>query len=84
VGKYPRSRTARVMTTKMRTVETVDRKTRENLREERARESDWEPISGSHQGQRSTRAAFKGRIHDAPERFADSQIRSCTAGAVHT
>src|SRR5262245_55599812 len=39
--------------------------------EERARGYDWDPISGSHQGQRPQRPHAKAAYMAAPERFAE-------------
>ena len=58
-----RSRTAGVMKTLMRTVETVDRKTRDGPREERARAFVWDR-SADHIRASGHTAALKGRIHD--------------------
>jgi len=60
-------------------------KTRDGSREARTREVDWDPIRGSHQGQRPKRPHFKAVYMAAPERFAEmSDFSPCTAGAVHT
>src|SRR5688500_10729958 len=40
-------------------------------REERARAFGWDPISGSHQGQRPQRPRSKAVYMAAPERFAE-------------
>src|SRR5262244_3492290 len=46
-------------------------KTRFVPREERARAFGWDPISGSHQGQRPQRPHSKAAYMAAPERFAE-------------
>jgi hypothetical protein len=59
-------------------------KTRNVPREERTRVFGWDPISGSHQGQRPKWLHSKAGYMAAPERFAEISDSSCTAGAVHT
>src|ERR1700730_10639566 len=58
-------------------------KTRKVPREERTRVFGWDPISGSHQGQRPKWLHLKAGYMAAPERFAETSDSSCTAGAVH-
>src|SRR5262245_56305959 len=53
-------------------------------RDRQARVFGWDPISGSHQGQRPERLHQKAGYMAAPERFADMADSSCNAGAVHT
>src|SRR3954449_82270 len=94
-----RLRTARVMTTLMRNGRDRRSETRENLRAERARESDWER-SADHIRASGQAAAFKGRIHDRtrtrpymsflvqpgvidPVRAKDAPARSCTCASAH-
>jgi hypothetical protein len=53
-------------------------------REERAREFDWDPISGSHQGQQPKRLHSKAEYMAAPERLADCQIHlALRAPSIH-
>jgi hypothetical protein len=64
--------------------ETVDRKTRDVPREERARAFDWDPISGLHQGQQPERLHSKAEYMAAPERFAERQIHLASrAPSIH-
>src|SRR3974390_706602 len=58
------------MTTLMRTVETVDRKTRLGSRDERGRRFDWD----RSQGPQPERLYFRGRIHDCT-RIVSRKVR---------
>jgi hypothetical protein len=74
LGRYERSRTARVMTTLMRNGQ--DRRSENPLwvtRRKSARKC-LGPISGSHQGRRPKRPHSQAGYMTAPERFAESQI----------
>jgi hypothetical protein len=46
--------------------------------------SDWDPISGLHQGQQPERLHRQAEYMAAPERFAERSDSACNAGAVHT
>jgi hypothetical protein len=80
-----RSRTAGVMTTLMRNGR--DRPLGKPVRlprEERARAFVWDPISGSHRGQRPKWLHSMAGYMAVPERFAQTSGSSAPAGAVHT
>jgi hypothetical protein len=84
LGRYERSRTARVMTTLTRNGQ--DRRSENPLwvRRRKSARKCLGPISGSHQGRRPQRPHSQAGYIAAPERFAQSRIPLAQRGALHT